>query len=84
MPISAAPAIVALKESPVGSEKIASHEHIPFGDINLERWSVIGAQASRDAQAKLHKKGLSYFIGRDGIVMEVRPNGEEVPCVSKP
>ena len=45
--------------------------------IDPAKWDKIAKQASHDAQAELHRQGLPYYIGRDGLVIEVLPTGEE-------
>lgn len=72
MPVSETP-IIASKVPLVSDEE----EKNSYWEIDPTQWQELGRQASREAQAALHRKGLSYFIGRDGLVIEVLPSGEE-------
>ncbi len=58
-------------------EKFVLPEDASQGVIDPTTWDAVALQASRDAQAALHTKGLSYFIGRGDDVIEVLPGGEE-------
>ena len=75
MPTTTAPPAVPTEKLPL------LEENAPTGKIDPKTWDAIARQASRDAQAELHSRRLSYFIGRDGKVIEVLPSGEEKVCV---
>ena len=82
MPVSDAP--VMTQKVPLGLDEDEMLEGTPFEEASLAQLSAIGKQASRKAQADLHKRGLSYVVGRDGVLIEVLPNGEEIPYIAKP
>ena len=80
MPITATPTS-PIKVPPIlnENEKATPKENMAFAGLDLARMSLVAESASLDIQADLRKRGIPYIIGRDGILLEVLPTGEEVP-----
>ena len=80
MPTTAAPPATSTEKLPL-LEEDAPEETIRFEDMSIAQMAVVGRRASREAQAELHRRGISYVIGRNDSLIEVLPSGEEVPYI---